>query len=539
MSRWLLVPLFLLFFWLAVSSMVGDSPTMDEQKHIARGIAYLKTGDPRLSVEHPPLINSIAALPLLTLSDLRLPTDDPSWNRDPILYFWYFFADKLMWTYNRDLVYIITFLTRLPIIFLAMLMGALGYRFGRKLWHPRAGLLASFLILFDPNIIAHARYDTTDLGGMATMLFALYALWRMWEYPKWSWTRLLVAAVAIGCTFGSKLSMIGFAPIFVLLSLLPIYTSPNNAKTIARRFLQCAVAGLLSIIVLWAIYGFDWGPYTFVGEPLIRYNSQSGIFPTLFAGVERISVATTAGRDAFLLGQTSPNGFSAYFPIAFLLKTPVTILWLVAIGVPFLLVNRGTRSRALILFIPAAIYFFIISRTGLNIGYRHLLPMLPPLYIMLSGAMPLRFRQQGTTTFQGFVIYLSYFNEIDGGPRNGHNSLIDSNIDWGQDLWRLRDWMNEKGYPSVKLSYFGSADPTLYLPGYEPLPGFSRYEQFKLWWEVPFNRVQPEPGVYVISVHNLKEMPLSAEERTVFQYFRDRKPDDYIGYSLNVYIVKP
>ena len=96
---WLAVVAVLLYFALAVGSLVGDSPTMDEQNHIARGLAFLRTGDPRLSLEHPPLINSLSALPLLTMPDLRLPTDHPSWERREG---WYEFADLFMWQYNHD-----------------------------------------------------------------------------------------------------------------------------------------------------------------------------------------------------------------------------------------------------------------------------------------------------------------------------------------------------------------------------------------------------------------------------------------------------
>ena len=64
-QRWLVVPAILLFYFLALNSLIGDSPTIDEQNHIARGLAYLRTGDPRLSVEHPPLVNTLSALPLL------------------------------------------------------------------------------------------------------------------------------------------------------------------------------------------------------------------------------------------------------------------------------------------------------------------------------------------------------------------------------------------------------------------------------------------------------------------------------------------
>jgi hypothetical protein len=70
----LVVPVTLLFFFLALSSMRGDSPTMDEQNHLARGLAFLRTGDPRLSLEHPPLVNSLSAVPLLALPEIRLPT---------------------------------------------------------------------------------------------------------------------------------------------------------------------------------------------------------------------------------------------------------------------------------------------------------------------------------------------------------------------------------------------------------------------------------------------------------------------------------
>ena len=96
-QKWLVVPAVLLFYFLALNSLVGDSPTMDEQNHIARGFAYLRTGDPRLSVEHPPLVNSLSALPLLTMPEIVLPLDDPSWDRQPEDVFWYVFAEKFIW----------------------------------------------------------------------------------------------------------------------------------------------------------------------------------------------------------------------------------------------------------------------------------------------------------------------------------------------------------------------------------------------------------------------------------------------------------
>jgi hypothetical protein len=128
---------------------------------------------------------------------------------------------------------------------------------------------------------------------------------------------------------------------------------------------------------------------------------------------------------------------------------------------------------------------------------------------------------------------LSYFNLAAGGPKNGGNILIDSNIDWGQDLFRLQDWMAENGVERVNLSWFGSADPAYYDLSYDPLPGLPRH--FDLWWDVPFDAADPPPGIYAISVSNLWELPL--EDKVVFPWFRARQPDDRVGYSIFIYRV--
>ncbi|MCA9952484.1 MAG: hypothetical protein KDE48_22695, partial [Anaerolineales bacterium] len=94
---WTAVTAVLIFWFLALNSLVGDSPTMDEQNHIARGLAFLRTGDPRLSLEHPPLINSLSALPLLTMPEIKLPLDSASWQRQPPDVYWYIFAEQMMW----------------------------------------------------------------------------------------------------------------------------------------------------------------------------------------------------------------------------------------------------------------------------------------------------------------------------------------------------------------------------------------------------------------------------------------------------------
>ena len=226
------------------------------------------------------------------------------------------------------------------------------------------------------------------------------------------------------------------------------------------------------------------------------------------------------------------------------------------------------------LLIPPLAYFTLTLQSALNIGYRHLLPMLPFLYVLASGAAMQNWewgmgngkgrkrnelrvevvystiRNLQSALWIVFILillsdllihphYLSYFNRLAGGPENGRNILIDSNIDWGQDLRRLRDWMAENDVDQVKLGWFGTARPAYYGIAYEPLPGLGGVGQpqfFDAWWNLPFDPAQPEPGLYAISVTSLWEFPLT--DKYVYAWFRARPPDARIGYSILIYEVE-
>lgn len=545
-------------FWLALSSLTNDSPTMDEQNHMARGLALLRTGDPRLSLEHPPLINSWSALPLLSTPTIVLPLDDPSWQATDG---WYRFASLLLWENNRDIAQQLVVLSRIPIVHIFLLMACVGYRFASKLWHPRAGLLAALLLLFDPNLMAHGRYTTTDVGGAATLMLALFMLWRLWKgvgaqnergYMAGGIGRLLLATLALGMAFASKMSNLGFVPILGLLAILPLYDLRWRWHWAMQRLGLYLLAGLGSIAVVWMIYGFQWGPLAFASEQFAALNGIHAPMPTFWAGIERIATTASDGRIAYLLGDFSDNGFPLYFPIAFLIKTPLVALLLLACGLLYVLNFHETRKQAFFLLIPALFYFGTTTRSGLNIGYRHLTPMLVLLYVMAAGFTPEQWRANNRLTLRSFltlfcgaglilsnvVVYPHYVGQFNGivSTARGWEALADSNVDWGQDLLRLRAWADKNNVETLKLSYFGAADPSVYLD-YSPLPGFPTYHR-DIWEAVPFNTSSPEPGVYAISVANFHELHHQApENKVVFRWFRERQPDARIG-SFHVYIVE-
>jgi hypothetical protein len=201
-------------------------------------------------------------------------------------------------------------------------------------------------------------------------------------------------------------------------------------------------------------------------------------------------------------------------------------------------------------------------QSALNIGYRHVLPALPYLLLFVSGlaSTELRTSAGSSSTVTRFLVprrvlaiglalllltalwihphYLSYFNLFAGGPARGYRVLTDSNVDWGQDLLRLKAWMAENEVESVNLGWFGTADPAYYDIPHNPLPGLGRDRFFRLWWATPFDPAAPEPGIYAISASNLWEPPLREEEKRVYAWFRQREPDDRVGYSIFIYDVR-
>ena len=541
--RFVTVILLLLAFALALTSAVQKSPTMDEQNHIGRGIAYLGTGDPRLSVEHPPLVNTLSALPVYHLLRPELPLDE-SWEGGN----WYSFADKFLWKVNADADRIV-FLARLPIIGLTLVLAALVFRWGSELFGDWGGTLAAVFCVLDPNILAHGRLATTDLGNTCFVFLAAYALWRAARRPVWS--RILTAGLAFGLALSAKMSALAFGPIFAFIILLDTLVNRPSRHDLKSVLALWMAMGLLGSLVLWAIYGFQIGPL----------GTEGPVVPAApyVKGISAILGALGGGRASYLLGEYSSQGWWYYFPVAYAVKTPLATLLALILATGLML--RRPRRDDLFIMIPPLAYFGISMTTSVNIGFRHLLPILPFLALHIGRvAAPVRINTRGSSgpdpeavrsskiravmggllavaiVVSALFIYpdfLAFFNVFGGGPENGWQVLVDSNIDWGQDLKNLKKWMEDSGTDYIRLSWFGSAYPEAYGINHELLPSFPH--NYGGWESLPFDPQNPAPGTYVISASNL--VGLRFPDHDLYGWFRAREPDAKIGYSLFVYRV--
>ena len=538
------VALLLALFFQLTRAALRNSVTFDEGQHISRGYAYLKTGDLRLYQvrgAHPPGMAILEAAPLLLLSDLPEVALLRGWaEADTIL-----FAKQLVWK-SPDIERLM-FAARVPVMLVVTLLAAFVFRWASDLGGPRAGLVALGLCALDPNIIAHGMLAASDAGVTAFSFITLYWLWK--SLRRLSPRHLLAAGVTLGLALLAKMTALILLPVSALLILLAGVTG----RCIDARFKHSSLPRWLGVLAIAAIiYGVGfmtvWAAYRFEVRPL-----PGGPVPIPAATHLEIALISQkhmdVGHPAFLMGQASERGWWYYFPVAFLIKTPLPLLSLLVLAAVWFIWKdrRWLELAPLVVFTGAYVASALVSTV--NIGYRHLLPTLPCLFVLASQIsniqrqassvkrrlvalsscllVSLLLAWQLVTAARLFPNYLTFFNELIGGPRNGWKYLVDSNLDWGQSLIELRTYIADNHLGRIDLSATGFVNPAVYGIEYDPLPPMPNPQGV-----VHFD---PKPGRYYIGAHNLQIG--SPIDHDVFGWFREREPNEWIANAILVYDV--
>jgi hypothetical protein len=529
--RWVGVVLLLALLLLQMAtSSAHKSAAFDETYHLVSGYAYLRTGDPRLSWEHPPVAQVLAALPLIGRDDMApFPFDRPAWQAGD----GEAFVDDYLWVDNALHAADLVWAGRWPLMLLTLLFGAaLFFAICRTAGEPAAWLGLTLFVL-DPNIVASGRLIGNDLA-MAGFLFI--AVWRLGVYlERPDWKNLLLTGLAAGLALASKSSAAIVAPIFLLVVLIHL-PRDGHSLSIPRRLLALVAMAGVACVVVWAAFGFEVGPIGEGGLPLPA--------PTFIRGLPGVWQRVARGTPTFLFGRISDTGWWYYFPLVFLLKTPVSTL--VLLGCGLFVAARRWREQAL-WWGPWVLYFVVASSSTLQIGYRYILPVLFfALPLAAEGAVSL-LRRRTTRVFLALLLvwgavdalhiypdHLSYVNALGGGPNNGWRIFADMNVDWGQDLVALEEYTATNPAEDLRLSYFGSAYPSVYGVDARILPSFSRLLAGP---DVAgFNPYTPEPGTYALSATSL-QLGMIYWGQDLYAFFRDLTPDALIGRSILVYQV--
>ena len=524
---------------LADRSAARDGPAFDEPLHLAAGLAHLSTRDFRLDQGTGVAPQMWAALPLWR-GGASLDADASAWSE----------AD--VWQLGRSLLYAggrdpdaVLRPARRMVLALTVALGAAVYLWSWRLHGAVGALISLSLYAVCPNVLAHGRLVTSDLPTALAFLVAVGAASAALARP--TLLRVALAGFAAGVLLLCKATSLLFLPMLGLLALWRIArpdAAAGSRVARARRALGAAAAVLaLALGIVWAAHGLAFRAPSAAAAPLdwSQIDAAPGAFPDLLRvardghwlpetwlhGVG-YAFATARDRVAFAAGRTASGGWWWFFPYCVALKTPLGTLAVLALAAAAGLRARAAATPSRVgsgsapLWILIGVYGAASLASSIQIGIRHLLPMLPPALILAGAAVRWCDTRAGRAavalgcavaaaeSLAAWPHYLSFVNRAAGGPAAGYRLLADSNLDWGQDLpalaRHLSDLRARGDREPCYLSYFGSALPERHGVDCFRLPGFFDAD--------PALRARElGPGRYVFSATMLQGVYLEPELR--------------------------
>ncbi len=556
-SWFVVVALLALAVLLMARPIREESATMDEPLFLATGYSYCHGYGFGFDPEQPPLAKMISAEPLWFMK-VSLPLEaqlllqrrigvpmTQTWSgkigavtslfpegRDNWYYWPYWDGDRLgnVFLYGgfNDADKLLS-AGRWMQVLLMLVTGLVIVSWLSKLSGPEAALFGLALWVFNPLALAYGHLVLTDMGVALMILMAVCTLGWFLKNPT---PRLaIVCGLAFGGALLMKFTALVLVPIFVVLAVVHWFVRRPAPGCLKKMLLIPFSAWLLILLV----YTPFWAPAPLtstseafrIGVPAwFRVLRPILVPPDFFKGLAMQMGHALSGHMAYFHGQWSSTGWWYYFPVALAIKTPLPLVVLALVG--FILWVSRCRSATFeqsMPWIAASVFFLLAMTSTIDIGVRYLLPMIPLLTVGIASQIALLRRWVRiaswlccawlvVVTWCAYPHFIEYFNECVGGPTNGYKWLVDSNYDWGQDIKRLKQYVNEHGDQAIYLHYFGPPSALDY-------------------YQIPCQLVASEDahaitnGTLVVSV--------MAIMRPDWAWLRVEKPVDRIGYTLFVY----
>ncbi len=538
----------------------GDSAIVDEVAHIPAGYTYVKDGDYRLNPEHPPLAKAWAALPLVLNKQIVGPESNSSWN------------DVLQWDAGWYMIYnagnnpkTVLDESRLPMIILMVVFGFFLFWWARQLYGRKGGLVVLVLFAFYPDILAHGRYVTTDVAAAFGFTVATYLFAKAIEKPTKKSIWLAAAGFALSQLLKfSSLLLFGVFLVLVFVKALIDRDKEEFKISLKQNFKLYLKICLFSLFLVWLVYlpftrntpadiehklietNLTSNPDTLVLRNFLHHFENSTITRALghyLLGVMLVVARVAGGNKTFILGHLSDKSIPWFFPVAWLLKTPVPIILFVISALVTIAIRRPKEKEKIwlltVIMTPIAVYWAVTLKGQLNIGIRHLMPTVP-FVLLLIGYFTTPIINYGKrwakvivwllivymvgSTLANYPNFTSYFNEFT--PRDQrYQRLTDSSLDWGQDLLRLKKYVDDNKIKNIKVDYFGGSVPKYYIPN-------------STEWHSSYG---PTSGWLAVSATFYQSSKLVGREEGQWSYdwLEAFKPTAIIGDSILVYNITP
>jgi 4-amino-4-deoxy-L-arabinose transferase-like glycosyltransferase len=576
-------------------SLPRNAVTIDEVVHLPAGLSYWHQGQFWCYHHNPPLVKLLFSLPAV-LADI--PTDYRHYrylpgSRGPDCE-----LGKDFMLLNGKHYIAIFAMSRAVVAMLSVLGGYLVFRWSRRLFGDAGGLISLSLWTFCPNILAHAGLVTPDVGSTVFALLASYQFWRYLQKPTMK--HVALAGVLLGLAEASKFSSVFLPPVWALLGTIKVWLdrrSEAGPKLDVRRALfHAAALGFIAMVILNDVYlgegfGMPLGEFEFRSKLLTKEIRADEALRGGAPRRENRFRGTALGRvpmpfpEHYLLGfddQTFDvdtgdyykylrgdlrrgDGWYHYYLYCLLVKSPIGTLGLLGATAVAGIALRRCRTdpiSELSLLLPLlAVMILVSSQRGMNSHLRYILPAFPFAFISAGRLGPLVAGSRARSlvviaalaaTAASVVAvhphYLTYFNEVAGGPDRGLEHLADSNIDWGQGLVSLRDWLarNAPGR-KIKLAYFGTMYPEVLGIPYELPPlGPEAYAPERA--KASSNAIGPVPGLQAVSANYLLGIPFPAPNSlgsqswiplNSYRYYRKFRPMAIVAHSIFVFDLSP
>ena len=557
----ILMTLMLVHSALLAEQGLRNAPNLNESAHLASGYSHWKFWNFTLYRVNPPLIRMWAALPLLIT---RPKTDWTQFSDTPFSRAEFSIGSAFHEANGMQAFWYCT-LARWAVVPVSLLGMWVCYRWSTELFGRSAGIVVAVLWCFCPSLLAWGASITPDMGSAT---FGILAAWRFWKWlQRPSWRNAAIAGITLGLAELTKTTWVILFGLWPLLwGVWRFAPGLSGAAVPPFRQLCCIPALALYLLNLGYVFeetGLPLKDFTFISETLGgdgAHDQGGNRFQDTWLG--RIPVPVPAnwlrgidvqkydferGKPSYLRGEHKKGGWWYYYLYAFAVKTPVGFLAMTALAACLFTVRRkyraGWRNEMLIIVPGLAVFVLVSSQTGFNRYLRYVLPAFPFVYIFASRAA-IAFRERSrllSVTVAGllgagvvsslsvFPYSMSYFNYAVGGPEGGRYHLLDGNIDWGQDLLRLKAWLDD--HPDVKPLY---TVLTTFVPlksaGIES-EGFPVSDESD--GEEGARRLPP--GWYAISVNHLMGYRLFGAISAHIVPFQQMEPVARIGYSIFIY----
>jgi Dolichyl-phosphate-mannose-protein mannosyltransferase len=554
--RFVVVALLAVFAGLLYFSVRQESQTFDEADHLFAGFEYWKHGDFGRNPEHPPLAKLAASLPILSMG-LKEPAPLP------IPFFKaqdFFNSAQLIYSGDADAALL---RGRMVIALFSLTLGVLVFFAGREMFGELAGILALGLFVFEPVLLANGALVTTDVPLACLYFASVYGFYRYVKRP--TVLRLGLCALATALAVATKHSGFLILPTLLVLALVDVLAVPEGVGR-GRRLFRLGVALLaiagVSYFGLWAVYGFRYAArpggleivppmVAYIGgipsawqRSVLFFLARHHLFPQayLYGWADILRIPGT--RGTFVLGRHHALGTLVFFPAVFVIKTTLVVMLLLLLA-PWAGI-RGRRREFLFLVLPVFIFGAVAVFSKLNMGVRHLMPLYPFCMVIAgaaAGALAVRSRWARVavaglllfdvvSSLHSFPDYLSYSNEIAGGPARTYRLVGDSNDDWGQGLKWTKSYLDKHPTSECWIAHMNPiVDPKYYGIPCKALPsGFAHL------LGMPLAQVPPViSGTVFVSSTEVVGYLWGPDSLNPYEGFRLREPDERLGNVELVY----